>query len=130
MIYFDETYLQVIYEGDVPCVHMSWKTFSTSEEMRAGLEKGLELVREKNASKWLADVRQMGIISEEDQKWSNEDWFPRALAAGIKYMAVIVSEDIFNKMSVEEIMNNVPGTDLTSHYFNSIEDAREWLSKQ
>jgi hypothetical protein len=50
------------------------------------------------------------------------------MGAGIRKMAVVIADDIFNKLSVEEIMNKVDALDLTSHYFSSIEEARSWVA--
>ncbi|MCC9168061.1 hypothetical protein [Pontibacter harenae] len=45
-------------------------------------------------------------------------------------MAVIVSDDIFNKMAVDNILRK--GTDLVKFdikYFSNVEDARKWVSE-
>lgn len=130
MVYFETDYLTVHYNEEFNGVLMEWKTFTTSEELKAGLNKGLACINEKKLTKWLADVRELGAISEEDQKWSNEDWFPRALQSGIKRMAVIVSDDIFNQMTVEEIMLKVKAQDFISQYFDSVDKAKKWLKNE
>ncbi|WKN44069.1 STAS/SEC14 domain-containing protein [Tunicatimonas pelagia] len=128
MIHLDENYLQVRYEEEVPCVVMEWKEFATSEEFRTGLNKGLSLLTDKGTENWLADLRKMDVIDPEDEKWSNEDWFPRALAGGVKKMALIPSEDVFNSLSVENIMSEVANTDLVIHYFEDPDEAKSWLA--
>lgn len=129
MVYFEESYLRVTYNEEMKAVFMEWQTYATSQELRKGLEKGLELIKLKNASKWFADVQALGIISEEDQQWSNEDWFPRAIAGGIRKMAVLVSSDIFNQMTVEEIMSKVPKINFVSQTFDDPNEAKKWLAK-
>lgn len=126
---FTSDYLDIHYHDDINTVHLEWKTTPDSNEFKAGLNKGLELVKEKKAPNWIGDVRQMGAITEEDQQWSNEDWFPRALHAGLKNMAVLVSDDIFNQMAVDEIMKKVPETELTQQYFDDIKKAKNWLKE-
>jgi hypothetical protein len=130
MVHFDESYLSISYDADAACVIMQWKSFATSEEFRHGLNEGLKLIQEKNASNWLADLRKMEAIDPEDEQWSNEDWFPRALQGGINRMAIVPSEDIFNSISVENIMNAVTGTDLVTHYFKDPAEAKSWLKEQ
>lgn len=127
MIYNETSYLKIVFNEEIQSAEMHWKTFTTPQELKDGLNKGLELVEEKNISNWIADVSSLGVVGEEEQKWSNENWFPRALKEGIKRMAVIVSDDIFNQMSVEEIMQNVPQMNFTSKYFSNVEEAREWI---
>ena len=127
MIYFDEPYLAIHWDATTRCVVMEWKRFARSKDFRLGLEKGLELVKKKATGKWLADMRNMGVLSQADQNWSNEDWFPRALAAGINRMALIVPSSTLSKMAVDAIMSKVEGTDLETAYFDDVEKAKKWL---
>lgn len=128
MIYYDKNFLEISFDEKIPCVIMEWKEYATSEEFREGLDKGLELLKKQNTGNWLADLRKMDVIDPDDEKWSNEDWFPRALQEGVKKMALIPSEDVFNAMSVENIMNEVSGTGLVIHYFDKVEEAKNWLA--
>jgi len=80
----------------------------------------LELVKKQRAKNWLADMRKMGVVSPENQKWSNADWFPRAIAAGIKKMALVVPSSTLAQMSVDSIMGQVKGTDLETAYFDNV----------
>jgi len=127
MIYAEKSYIQIVYNEEIKVVEMHWKTFTTSAELKEGLNTGIKCIEEMQAHKWIGNVCKLGVIGEDDQKWSNEDWFPRALKAGITRMAVIVSDDIFNQMSVDEIMQRVPQINFESQYFSSVEEAREWL---
>ena len=130
MVHLDEDYLKISYDEDAACVIMQWKSFATSEEFRYGLNEGLKLIQQKNASNWLADLRKMEAIDPEDEQWSNENWFPRALQTGINRMALVPSEDVFNSISVENIMNSVAGTGLVTHYFKEADEAKSWLKEQ
>ncbi len=123
--------VNVTYDAEVNAVVFVWATTPTSQEFREALNYGLSLVSEKQAKRWIGDTRNIGAIDPEDQQWSNEDWFPRALGAGIVDMGVIVSNDIFSKMSVEEIMGNVGGSEgFESRFFSSVEDAKAWFKSK
>ena len=127
MIYFKSDYIHISLDEQLPAVVMDWKTAPTSNEFKHGLNKGLELVKEQRVTKWLAHLEHLGALDEADQDWSNQNWFPRALASGIRHMAILVSSDIFNQIAVENIMSKVPGTALTVQYFNNPQSARAWL---
>ncbi|MFP4092757.1 MAG: STAS/SEC14 domain-containing protein [Cyclobacteriaceae bacterium] len=129
MVHMDENYLKISYDADAACVIMQWKSFATSEEFRHGLNEGLKLIQQKKATNWMADMRKMEAIDPEDEQWSNENWFPRALQAGINRMALVPSEDIFNSISVENIMASVAGTSLITHYFQHPDEAKAWLKE-
>lgn len=127
MIYFDQPFLTVRWDADLPGVLMEWKSFAQGEGYRKGLDAGLALLQEKGAKKWLADLRFFGSVLPEDQRWSNEDWFPRALATSLKYMAIVDPQVIFAKWSVERIMQKVESPTLVTQYFCTVSQAKVWL---
>ena len=52
----------------------------------------------------------------------------RVAASGLKRMAILMSSDYFNQMSVERIMNNAtPELPFTVSYFEDADAARDWL---
>ncbi len=130
MIYFEKDYLRIDYDQNENVITMNWKEAVVSEEFREGLNKGLQCVEENAIKHWLADVRDMGALSNEDQEWSNNEWFPKIIKAGIKFMAVVISSDIFNQMTVDEIMTKVPQTNIVHRNFDDMDKAKEWLLSQ
>jgi hypothetical protein len=78
----------------------------------------------------LADLRNLGVVSQDDQTWSNTDWFPRAVQGGIRYMAIVVPENVIARWSVDSIVQRVTEANLTIHYFDNTEQAKEWLRTQ
>jgi hypothetical protein len=126
---FEEKYLTIHHNEDVNCIHMQWTGFAASEKYRYGMNTGLEKVKEKKVSRWLADMTDMGAIVSEDQKWTNEDWFPRLLGAGIKTAAVVMSKDIFNQLAVKKIGEDMTDNNYTMYFFYNLAEAKEWLKK-
>ena len=129
-LYYDNGFVKVYYLEDLKAGVGRWKGFISGKDYRNALDKAAELFKEKGIGKWIANLSEMETITDEDQKWANEDWFPRALQAGLKRLAIIVGADVFNQMSVEQIMNNVESLDLTTQYFDSEEKAKAWLATQ
>lgn len=127
MIYFDKSFLTIHWDEAAKTVIMEWKAFAQSEEFRQGLEKGLELLTKKMTGRWLADMRRMGVISIADQKWSNEDWFPRAVKGGIRFMALVMPTSVVTGMGVKNIMNQVGNIPIETRYFDNTDEALAWL---
>jgi hypothetical protein len=130
MSYFDTDYLTVQYDESLDAVVMNWHDFAEGEDFRNGLNTGLEFVKKKRAINWLADLREMGAVASDDQEWSNTDWFPRAMDAGLSNMAIIKPESVIANMSVENIMQEVEDGELTTHYFDNRAEAKKWLKNQ
>lgn len=124
---FENEVARIFIDTKVKSVRVEWVTAPTSKEYREVLNKGLAFLKENKFIRWIGDVRHLGAVAEEDQQWSNTIWFPEALEAGISRIGIIVSDDIFNQLSVEEIMSRVDNAELSSHYFSSPEEAMSWI---
>jgi len=115
------------HDPEVPCVVMIWQGYATSAEFRAANERILNVIAETKATKLLGDVSHFVLIGMEDQAWLNNNWIPRAIAAGLRTVALIQSTYYFNKVAVETVGNNLDPTRLTLSYFGDINSARDWL---
>jgi len=124
---YEDKVVRISVEDKLKCVILTWLEVPTSAEFRDSLTTGLEVVKHFRLSRWIGDVRNLGAIEETDQHWSTNIWFPLALNAGINKMAIILSDDLFNQLSVEEIMHRVSSPHLVSHYFSDQEEALSWI---
>ena len=131
VILLDEPYLQIhcaLYER---MIHLQWKGHARSEEYRHGLELALSFVDEHDILYWLADLRTMTAILQEDEKWANEEWFPRLFNTKLEKMAILRSQDYFNQTSVQRSFTAVNGQ-LTFKvaWFPGTGEALDWLFQQ
>ena len=80
---------------------------------------------------WLADLRTMTAILQEDEKWANEEWFPRLFNTKLEKMAILRSQDYFNQTSVQRSFTAVNGQ-LTFKvaWFPGTGEALDWLFQQ
>jgi hypothetical protein len=127
MPHYQKPHLTVRYDEEMDAVMMEWDGFVQGDPFREGLEAGLELVQERQAGKWFADLRALGTIDQADQEWSNEEWFPRAMETSLSRMAIIKPESTIANMSVENIMQEVGDGAMTTKYFDNRAEAKAWL---
>ncbi len=130
MVYFEEPCLTLSWEQDANIVCAKWKDEVSGEPMRRGLERGLELVALKRSSKWLVDSRRLGAIEPADVKWVNDHWIPRAVDAGLGFMAFVMAKKVVMQLTMKSFMARINERDLTTAYFDDIDEARKWLSAQ
>ena len=117
----------VEYNADLSAVHITWNGYVSSAEYRAYIEEGLTLFSAKKASYWIADMKEMKIITFEDQKWTIENWTPRALKAGVKSFLMVVSEDIFNQIAVQNMHETLNLGEGKSLFFKTLAEAQQCL---
>lgn len=116
--YFDEIYNHVV---------MEWNGYATSRQFKEGTELMLNTLIRHNASKVLADIRDMIIIGMDDQKWLDTDFIPRAIHFGFRAIAIVKPVSYFNKVAVESISYKIDKEKLMINFFDSREEAGQWL---
>lgn len=130
MVYFDQPWLTIHWDEPTQVIWLEWKGYAEGAEFRSSLEQGLLLMRKMGASRWLTDLRRAGPVSQADQKWGNEDWFPRVTAAGLRFMAMVSPQSAVSRLSMKQILNRVNGTPVISAHFDNLPEAWEWLRSQ
>lgn len=89
-----------------------------------------EAIEANSPTCWLVDTADLGfVVAPETQEWADTTMFPRIIAAGVKYIAFVLSSNIFSQISVEQLMEekNVKTANFEIQNFGSVEDAENWL---
>lgn len=129
-ILFDKDFLLITHEKENSLIHLRWKRFATTEEFREGLNAGLKFVMEHKIERWLGNLKDMSVIKESDRIWTNEDWFPQLYKSKLKKMAIVHSQDVFNKLAVSKIMADARAERyFTVAYFHDTGEAHHWLTE-
>jgi len=128
VVLLDESYLYVRCSMHERFIHLQWKGHARSEEYRYGLDLALNFVAERGIFYWLADLRTMTAILQQDEKWANEVWFPKLFNTRLEKMAILRSQDYFNQTSVQRSFTAVNGK-LTFKvaWFPETQEALDWL---
>lgn len=71
----------------------------------------------------------MRTVKQSDQDWIDASWFPRALAAGLMRIAVVVPKRGLAMMNIDAMVAKVPHTPMEIRNFPTIEQAQEWLAE-
>ena len=130
MIHHDWPWLTIHWDDSCQAVWLQWKSYVEGAPGGEGLNRGIELLRSKRATRWLADVRMLGPVRQVDQQWVNQDWFPRVINAGLRSMATVSPQSAIARMSMRQIMRKVNEIDIITADFDDLEQARVWLRSQ
>jgi len=126
-LHFTSKECDISYNVSLNAVQTRWKGFYVSgKDLYIILDSVIALMKLKKSPLVIADAREMKIISGEDQKWIVQDWYPRALEAGFRYEALIVSKNTFNELTVKKIVGSYDEEKLKTEYFITPEEALEW----
>ena len=124
-------YLAVSWDPDGRSVVLRWRGGFTGRNLSEGLNAGLrELELRRPHAQWIGDATDIGVIGEAEKSWVDQDWFPRFLATGVRYMAVVQPKTVVARLSVSDIVSRVPGTKLTVYNCASLDVAVTWMKSQ
>lgn len=122
--------LITVNEDDIAI--MSWNGSITGEEYKNAHENIYGSIVEYEINKWIFDYQQSKKILYQDLVWTISEWLPKLLANFSEIMskiAVVVSKDIFSKVSVKIIAYQIAKKGIDVAYFNNQEEASNWLNE-
>ncbi len=88
---------------------MRWKSFVSGDPFCDRLGRGLAVVCEAGAENPFGDLPELNAVDQADQNWSNEQRFPRAVAAGVRHVTVVQLKSTVAEMSVGRIVQETEG---------------------
>ena len=130
-VYFKEDYLTLYYNRQNRTARAVWNGFLSGDVLRNAVEQCLRLMEEEKPVNWLADNRKMKAIRQKDQEWLQATMIPKLAASSLRKMATLVSEDIFNRMAVDNLFVRASEQFKFDHqYFKSELAANQWLEEK
>lgn len=126
---FDKAYCKIYYHSDIRAVHLDWNNRATHDQFIEACDFSLSLMVEKKARKMIADNSKVSEVSEENQYWLTENWFPRALEKGFQYSAVISPDKDSVKSALRLIVSRINSNHIIVRHFSELSLAKEWLLK-
>ena len=101
------------------------------DELKEMLTRGCEVFEARGARKWLSDDRKNGPVSPEIERWGQEVWNRRMVAAGWKYWALVIPEEALKQANaMKAIIFNLSKLGVTLRLFSDSDTAMAWLKEQ
>ncbi|HET9503703.1 MAG TPA: hypothetical protein VFO93_09185 [Hymenobacter sp.] len=132
VIIFDRPYGRVLVDAAVPCVMTQWLSFANAPDFIA-LQEAALLYYEAHATAarpwgFVGDVRHMGAIPAKAQAWLISEFNPRATAAGLREVSVVVSDNVFGQLATQQYAQQTAAQrdryELHAIYYQSVADAK------
>jgi hypothetical protein len=125
------SYLRILWEESCRSVVTCWAGGLEGRDLVRGLNEGLaELIRRGPGTQWIGDTSDIGVISKADRQWVDQDWFPRLVASGAQFMAVVHPRSVIAKLVVQEIVAKFAEQDLTVYNCATMDEAVAWMRRQ
>jgi len=130
-VYFSRYGVAVVtWDPTLQAVYTEAQSWADPSELAAVLEAGLQALTEHDGSRWLADGRNMKVLKQSDQDWIVQEFYPRAVAAGLKRIALVILRSGLAMATVEQLAHRLPAAQVEVAFFPTLDEARSWLNSR
>lgn len=111
-------------------VHHQMHQYPGLELLQEILMRGLDLIREMGATKWLSDDRNGGALPKSHHEWGDKVWAPQAIEAGWKYWGLVLPDDLLHTANMQKLCRLYASQGIMVQVFSDPDDAFRWLRQQ
>jgi hypothetical protein len=127
IIIVDNEYITLRYLPDKRIIYHTIHKPIDGQPLKDALNAGTEALKQYGACKWLSDDRKNGPLSQEMLDWGLKDWDPRTIAAGWKYWANVVPQELSAAGTLMPLIQILYDMGLRMMVFTDLENAIQWL---
>lgn len=130
-IYADNDYVFISYFYDAKILKVQWKQKSenmSDEDFKQQITFIKEAVIQYKPLYVVGNAVNMAYgITPELQEWHNNFLFPAFRDEKVEKLAIVVSEDIFTQVSIEQLIEDEKDAFFLTQYFGRESAALDWL---
>ncbi len=91
--YYKNSFATIAYNANLFASILIWHKPPDTQKYKEILSASKEMFTNYNANKWLIDVRNLGLVSEEDRNWFSLKVFGAIISRGCKTIALVKGEE-------------------------------------
>lgn len=128
-VFFENEAAQLYYDANINNTVITWKRSITSKDYHRVFEVVLQTIKTYNTPGWIADLRNQGVVSAEDQQWFINTVVKAAHQNGLKRIATIGFTDPIRSDYYKRMLAITAELEIELQNFNSIEAAVAWMKR-
>jgi hypothetical protein len=118
---------KLYYDANINNTVIIWKRNIDSKEYHEVFDIVLETLRTYNTPAWIADLRNQGSVSAEDQHWFMMSVLPQAVECGLKRIGTIGFSDPIRADYLQKMLVRAKELGIDLRDFDSIDDVKMWM---
>jgi anti-sigma regulatory factor (Ser/Thr protein kinase) len=126
-VFFENESAQLYYDAYINNTVIIWKRNVSSDEYRKAFEVVLQTIKTYNTPGWIADLRNQGVISPQDQQWFISNVLKTAAENGLLRIATVGFNDPIRKDYYQRMISKTAEFGIELKVFESIEAAVSWM---
>jgi hypothetical protein len=120
-------YATVGYDEKNKCVYDTWEgMFGSQENFKTVLLYITQVIEERKAVCWLADLSKMSGSFDGSKEWIISTIMPKVVRAGLMYEAIVLPKNVFSKLSTKDTVTKINNFEIRQ--FDDVEKAKAWLN--
>lgn len=108
-------------------IYQEWMTTAYGDKYREILLELLEIQKAKGISKLIVNGKELGEMDEDDIEWTQHEYSPMSVEAGLECIAFIVSDDDYHAMQQADVILEAENGGVTSNHFSGVNEAYAWI---
>lgn len=124
---YDSPSATLWFHPEKKILHHKIHRYMPEEEEKEFLLLGTKTLQERDAQKWLSEDQTSSAMNKDFFEWGTTEWFPKTIAAGWKYWAIIQPNHIISQIEHEKMAKDYGAMGIEARFFDAVEEALEWL---
>lgn len=121
-----DVYVSLYWDEKNKVISDVWDgAFGSQENFRRALTRMTELMEEKGAKKWLADIRNMKGSFDSSSDFIAKEIMPKTISCGVVREAVIQPSFVFAKLSTKDTIMKIENFEIRQ--FEDYNEGYNWL---
>ncbi|KUG09033.1 hypothetical protein ASU33_19610 [Solirubrum puertoriconensis] len=127
---FGRVFYRIEYNSAANIVEAEWQGAATQQDLRNAVVAGLEVHERTHCAYRLNDNTGFSGPWADSVAWLEEEWLPRAHAAGIRYLAHVARAGSFGEQAGEAMLRGRIGSQIEVALFFNRPAAFKWLTQK
>lgn len=124
---FDRIFYVVEHNPVLDIIDTHWEGYASQQDLKVACELGLEILEKTGCAYKLNDNSVLTGPWSQAVGWLEEEWLPRAMNAGLKYLAHVANKHSYGETAGEVMHISKIGRQLEYRMFFFREEAIAWL---
>lgn len=123
----DNSSITMRYNSRTKILSHQMHRFVYGDAFRQALMRGVAVLDENKAQKWLSDDQSNRAVTADDNAWVEQEWLPSALKVGWKYWAIVQPDAFVAKLYMDRKAYALAKLGLDVQMFGNAQEALAWL---
>jgi hypothetical protein len=121
---------KVLFNEELSTGIIIWNGIPDFEAYKEPFEALLKLSKSKEVRTVLSDITYQGVISSNTREWFEKNMLPKAIEAGMKRVAIVMSNNPLKKYYFNMIQSVIHRFGVPMKAFSSQHEAIEWIKAE